>query len=98
MENLAMNEIHPPQTHTSLQLIQGKFDTNDALDIISQMIEVKIKYHENKITAESQMEDIKYRENKIKQLQKQLFDTRNFLLHQQGTVAIDATISLNPGL
>ena len=42
-----------------LQLINAQFDAKDALDILTQMFNVKIKYHENKITGASSEEEIK---------------------------------------
>ena len=63
----------------NIQLIQGEFSQSDALDIITQMIHIKIKYHENKINRDSDEADIKSRENKIKKLQKELFEVRNYI-------------------
>ena len=63
----------------NIQLIQGEFSPSDALDIITQMIHIKIKYHENKINRDSDEADIKSRENKIKKLQKELFEVRNYI-------------------
>ena len=62
-----------------LQLINGQFDAKDALDILTQMFNVKIKYHENKITGASSEEEIKMRENKIKSLQKEISDAGRFI-------------------
>ncbi len=42
----------------NIQLIQGEFNSNDALELITQLIHVKIKYHENKINANATEEDI----------------------------------------
>ena len=60
----------------NIKLIQGEFNANDAIELIAQMIQVKIKYHENKINNRSNEEDIKAFEVKIKQLQKELYDLR----------------------
>ena len=60
----------------NIKLIQGEFSANDAIELIAQMIQVKIKYHENKINNRSNEEDIKSFEVKIKQLQKELFELR----------------------
>jgi hypothetical protein len=79
----------------NIQLIEGEFNPSDALDIITQMIHVKIKYHENKISHLSNEEDIKTREAKIKRLQKELFELRNEILSESGTVKLDATIKMN---
>lgn len=78
----------------NLQLIQGEFNANDAISILSQMIQVKLKYHENKISSTSNEEDIKYREEKIKRLQNELSEIRNNILTNKGTVKIDAVINI----
>ena len=57
-----------------LQLIQGEFNPVDTLELLSQMVQVKIKYHENKIAATGNEEDTKYRESKIKHLQNELIE------------------------
>lgn len=60
----------------NIKLIQGEFSANDAIELIAQMIQVKIKYYENKINNRSNEEDIKSFEVKIKQLQNELFELR----------------------
>ena len=62
-----------------IQLIQGQFDKTDAKDLITKMIYIKIKYHENKIDHSSNEEDIKMRETRIRQLQKDLHNLRKEL-------------------
>ncbi|MEO7523881.1 MAG: hypothetical protein ABIT58_07285 [Ferruginibacter sp.] len=76
----------------NLQLIQGQFSTQDAIDIITQMITVKIKFHENKINNAHTEEDIKMRERRIKQLQLQLHESRSYIQKQGDNVAIDSEI------
>ena len=78
-----------------IQLMQGQFKANEAIDIITQMIHVKIKYHENKIAGNSNEEDIKNRERKIKLLQKELFEARKAMLSKKESLNIDATIHIN---
>ena len=79
----------------NIQLIKGQFDPEDAIGIIIQMIHVKIKYHENKINRDSSEEDIKFRENKIKRLQKDLFDIKRAIDSNGIQVAIESTIEIN---
>ena len=43
----------------NIQLIKGEFSSNDAIELIAQMIHIKIKYHENKINNLSNEEDLK---------------------------------------
>ena len=79
----------------NIQLIQGNFSATDALELITQMISSKIKFHENKITHNSSEEDIKFRETKIKRLQKDLYDIRNFVENSKGEVNIQSEIHLS---
>jgi hypothetical protein len=79
-----------------IQLIQGTFNSTDALNLITEMIQVKIKFHENKITDNSNEEDIKYRETKIKTLQNILSDLRNKVKMSEDSIRLDAKIQINP--
>jgi hypothetical protein len=62
-----------------IQLIEGHFNAKDAIEIITQMIHVKIKFHENKIDNANNEEDVKMREKKIHLLQKNLFEVRKII-------------------
>lgn len=77
-----------------LQLIEGQFSKNETQTMITQMFEVKIKFHENKIMNSHNEEDIKSRENKIKKLQKSLSDFRIFLNTKSDNVKINASINI----
>lgn len=82
-----------------MQLIKGTFKTQEALQIISQLVDVKIKFHENKISLSQNEEDIKMREGRIKELQKYLNQTRDCLNDYKQEVNMDAVIYLNePGI
>ncbi len=76
------------------QLIKGHFTPQDAVDLITRIIDVKIKYHEGKITSESSEEDIKMRERRIKQLQNELFDVRQQMGNKTGKISLDSTITI----
>jgi len=60
-----------------IQLIHGHFDANDAIDIITKMILIKIKYYEDKINNSLNEDDDKSREVKITNLHKDLFNVRS---------------------
>ena len=77
-----------------IQLIEGNFDAKDALDILTKMIHVKIKFQEDKINESSSEEDINMRETRIKRLQKNLFDIRQHIESQTGQVSIQSKIIL----
>ena len=77
-----------------LHLIDGQFSATDAIAIITQLTEVKIKYHENKIKSSHNEEDIKMRERKIKKLQKELANSREHIQKQTSNIIINSTINL----
>ena len=79
----------------NIQLIEGNFSAKDAIDIITQMIHIKIKFHESKISSNSNEEDIKMRENKIKQLQKDLFEARKYIEQKDKAINIKAEIEIS---
>ncbi|MEI7978132.1 MAG: hypothetical protein WCI53_04745 [Bacteroidota bacterium] len=78
----------------NLQLIQGEFNSTDAIELIAQMVHIKIKYHENKINSNSNEEDIKIKESKIKHLQKELFELRKTINSKNNTVKVEAIIKI----
>lgn len=79
----------------NIKLIEGHFNATDALDLIVKLIHTKISYHEGKIANDSSEEDIKYRESKIKHLQKVLYDVRKYFETAKGNLKIAADIVIN---
>ncbi|MBY0347636.1 MAG: hypothetical protein K2W79_05185 [Hydrotalea flava] len=79
----------------NIELIQGQFNAKDAIDIITQMIHIKIKFHESKISKNSSEEDIKMREKKIKQLQKDLYEARKYIEQKDKAININAEIEIS---
>lgn len=78
----------------NIHLMQGVFSSKDALDIVTQMINVKVKYHESKISNSINEEDIKMREKRIKQLQKELYDLRQQYLDSNKNISITGELIL----
>ncbi|TGM23595.1 hypothetical protein EHQ82_05345 [Leptospira selangorensis] len=62
-----------------ITLLKGSFAAKDLENIITEMIRIKIKYHEEKIKNCDEEETIKMRENRIIKLQNELKDLRSFL-------------------
>jgi len=80
-----------------LQLIKGRFEIEDALNLITKLVETKIKYLESKINNQgfNSEEDIKRREKRIIELQNELKQVRdNFLLLSSG-IELNASITIN---
>jgi len=79
----------------NIQLIKGEFSPSDSLDLITNLINVKIKFQEKKILQGNNEEDIKMREAKIKQLQKDLFEVRKFIEKNSKNIGIEGQISFH---
>jgi len=79
----------------NIQLIHGQFNENETLDLITQMIHVKIKFHESKIKTDSTEEDIKNRESRIRLLQKELFELKKSLTTGKKICHIESVISID---
>lgn len=79
----------------NVQLIEGNFDAKEAIEIITKMIHVKIKFQEDKINASSGEEEMKMRENRIIKLQKDLFEIRKHIEQQNGKISIHSSITLD---
>lgn len=78
----------------NIQLIKGNFKKGEILELISQMIQVKIRFHENKIQKSHSEEDIKMREKRIRQLQHEFETFKNSLVDNEGYVEVETEIHL----
>jgi hypothetical protein len=63
-----------------IQLIQGEFSAKDSLNIVGEMIRVKIRFHENAITHHSSEED--------------MHELKNQLLQRGQKLSLHATITM----
>lgn len=59
-----------------IELIDGVYAREDALELLTDLISTKIKFHEKKIALTDQLEDIQFREKKIKTLSEMLKQIR----------------------
>jgi hypothetical protein len=78
-----------------IQLIQGEFSTAETIDIVAQMVQVKIRFHECAIASNSSEEDIEYRESKIRTLQRELHELKQQYTLPNQRLTMEATISLS---
>lgn len=64
--------------------------------LLKDLVQVKIKFHENKIANSNQIEDIKFREAKIKRLQSELQQAVDTIKNShQKTIGLDGMITIN---
>lgn len=78
-----------------IQLLNGNFSAKEAIEIITKMIQVKIQFHEQKINEISGEEEIKMREDRIKKLQKELFEARNLIDKHTETINLHCEIDVD---
>ncbi|MGQ3015027.1 MAG: hypothetical protein ACT6QS_15055 [Flavobacteriales bacterium] len=81
-------------TEFHVQLLQGSFEKEDAITILTKMVDVKIRYHEDKIRQSDNEEDITMRETRIRQLQDQLQEARNHIKNIPGQVTLKSEVYL----
>ena len=77
-----------------VNLVNGVFYTGDAASIIRGMIEVKLKFHEDKISRLSNMEEIKMREQRIKELQRMQSKIQEWLKAHGEQASLELTLSV----
>ena len=77
-----------------LQLINGEFNAKETLDLLTQMVHIKIRYHEGNVLINSSEEDIKSRESKIKALQKELDELRKNIQANNKQYKIEGIINI----
>lgn len=78
----------------TVQLVTGEFSKMETLNMVTQMFEMRIKFHEDKIMNSHNEEDIKMREKKIKFLQGELAQARTYLMSKEDPIAVSCTITL----
>lgn len=76
------------------ELINGSFSKEDALELISGIVALKINYHEKMIDRSANEEDIKMRENRIRKLQDELGEFRESMKQKAEPVTLSASLSI----
>ncbi|MGB4398554.1 MAG: hypothetical protein WBJ10_04220 [Daejeonella sp.] len=78
-----------------ITVAKGIFSSKDAEELITQIIHIKIKYHEMKASAgryDSRI--VKMREKQIIQLQKDLFEFQRYIQHNPDKIYLNAGIEI----
>lgn len=89
---------HKNNLSMEINLIKGEYTAKETFEIISHMIQQKIKFHENKISTSDQVEDTKYRESRIKQLQTELYNLKRLAGNDNAKCIIDSSILIDKKL
>ncbi|HMO32880.1 MAG TPA: hypothetical protein PKE63_03880 [Lacibacter sp.] len=78
----------------NLQLIHGSFCTAEAAELLHQLVQVKIRFLENRIEKGQDEADIKMLERRIKSLQDELQQVRTGLLAGGGSCELESGINI----
>ena len=78
-----------------ISLLKGSFSPKEIEKIVTELIQVKIKFHEEKIQNSDEEETMKMRENRIIKLQNDLKDVRDFIANSDSFISVDAEIVLS---
>lgn len=79
----------------NIELINGAYPHNEALELVLKMINVKIRYHEQKINRLDNEEDMKMRERRIMELQNEVSRIRaEFSASPETSIKLNASIQL----
>jgi hypothetical protein len=77
-----------------VQLIEGKFSREEAIDLLNALYNVKIRFHEDRIDHQMNEEDIKIRERKIAALQSGLAASVAQINQIGNTISIESSIQI----
>lgn len=77
-----------------IQLINGTFTPSESIDLLTQLLQVKIKFIENKISKSHHEEDVKSKENKIIKLQNTISTLNEFVRNSNLDLKIESEINL----
>ncbi|NDC77979.1 MAG: hypothetical protein EBZ67_08930 [Chitinophagia bacterium] len=77
-----------------LKIIDGVFSQQEAIDILTEMVRLKIRFHERHIENASQIEDISHREARIRELQSELQEARERILAGDTSVSLGGSVSI----
>lgn len=80
----------------NIQLIKGQFSSAEAAELMTQLIHVKVKFHESKISNSTSEEDVKYRESRIKELQRDLYEFRKQFSRHGEEIELHAQVDVLP--
>ncbi|MBI1267796.1 MAG: hypothetical protein GC193_10250 [Cryomorphaceae bacterium] len=78
-----------------IEIIKGAYSSADAAELLIRIVDAKIKFHEGKINASDNEEDIKMRENRIRKLQQDLHEVRQYLKNADGRINLQSDLIID---
>lgn len=81
----------------TIPLINSVYNFKDALELITHLIHIKIRYHQHRLQVKEKSEVVRMRENEIRQLQRELFEVTQLIHQNDQKVTIEVTIHISKG-
>lgn len=78
----------------NMHLTKGSFEPKEALDLLSSMVQAKIRFHENKISEDCREEEVEMRERQIRKLQEEWHELSKAIRERQGKITLDAAVAI----
>lgn len=78
-----------------LTLIDGTFSAAEAQELITRLVQVKLRFHEERIRPGSSEEDVHMREQRITRLQQELAAFRQQLPPHDHAIQLHALVELH---
>jgi len=84
----------PKRIEMDLKIIDGVFSKQEAIGLLTEMVALKIRYHERQLRQDQNEEDTNHREARILALQEALRMAREGILAGPDTIGLDAVVHL----
>lgn len=78
----------------NLRLTDGYFTREEALEFLTKIISMKIKYHEDKLGKAHKAEEIERRESHIKHLHKEFYEANQLIVAKNKKVEMNIVIEI----
>jgi ribosomal protein L29 len=78
----------------NIQLIEEEINGMEALELVTKLIHIKIKYLQNKMNLDNGTKESNEIETKIKKLQKELFQLKKKIESKNQFIKLDAVIKI----
>lgn len=78
----------------NFRLTDGYFTREEALEFLTKIISLKIRYHEEKLVKAHKAEEIERRESHIKQLHKEFYEAKQLIMSKNKKVELHTLIEI----
>lgn len=78
----------------TFNILKGIFTKKEAIELLTQMVHIKIKYQETKISHSNDEKEVRMREARIRSLQKHLYEARELIENNKEAICLNGQINI----